>query len=129
MANAFQHGAFQQPGFQTLGAVTPTPTPGSFNIRNPAGGKSKRKKQRSVVEIDGEQFIVNSEAEAQALLEQARELAEPQAVVAAKSALNKARKVKRKTGTMPTLEVAVPEIKFLSGDPDVSDMVLAAQRM
>ncbi len=110
------------------GGTTPPPVVDTgFRIRNPAG--SAKRERKTVVEIDGERFTVRDEAEARALLAQARELAEQQAPIAAKSALNKARKLKRKTGSMPTLEVAVPEIKFLSGDPDIEDFIAATQRM
>ncbi len=113
--------------FGSTGVVVTPPVDTSFRIRNPAGAAKRERK--TVVEIDGERFTVRDEAEARALLAQARELAEQQAPIAAKSALNKARKLKRKTGSMPTLEVAVPEIKFLSGDPDIGDFITATQRM
>ena len=91
----------------------------------PAG--KRRKRRKSVVEIDGEQFTVWDEGEAVALLEHARELAEQRAASAAKSALNKARKLRRQTGTMPVLEVAVPELKFVSGDTDIRALVAQFQ--
>src|SRR5512147_3141637 len=94
---AFWAGGAADPG------GTPPPVVVTERGLQPAG-KSKRRR-KTVLEIDGERFEVWSEAEAQALLESARELAAQQAATAAKSALNKARKVRRKTGTMPTLEV------------------------
>ena len=125
MANAFQRSAFQDDAFQGDGSgFTPPPVSPGFTISHPAGGKAK-KRQRAVVEIDGEKFEVRSEAEAEALLERAQELAQEQAPIAAKSALNKARKLKRKTGAMPTLEVAVPELRLVSGE-GFGDMIAAA---
>ena len=43
------------------------------------------------MEIDGEQFVLFNEGEAEALLAQAQELAQQQAPTVAKSALNRAR--------------------------------------
>ncbi len=128
MANAFQTTGFQHPGFQGSGGVTPPTVSG---IR-PAGGGKRERQRRIIVEIDGEEFTVRSEAEAQALLNQANVIAKQQAEVAAKSALNRARKVRRKTGglRLPTLEVAIPEIRVKSpeANPDIAAMVLAAQQ-
>lgn len=124
MAGGFSSAGFSNAGFSTDGGVTPpvvTPYPGA------AGAVPARKAKRTLVEIDGETFTVRSTAEAEALLANARVQAEAVAARVAKTALNKARDVERKTGTLPTLEIAVPELKS-EGDPDITALVIEAQR-
>ena len=130
MANAFQSLGFQHNfGFQGGSGVTPPPTPTSTVG---GGGKRERQRRRIVVEIDGEEFVVQSEAEARALLAQTQALAQQQATIAAKAALNRARKLRRKTGglRLPTMEVAIPEIRVRApeANPDIAAMFVASQR-
>ncbi len=120
--NVFQNNVFQNCG----GGVTPPARP----YPGPAGaGRKRRITRRTLVEIDGETFTVRSVEEAEALLANAREQAEAVAPRIAKTALNKARDVERKTGKLPTLEVAVPALSVMAGaDPDIAALVAAAQR-
>ncbi len=121
MANAFQTTAFQHPGFQGGGVAPPV-------ARYPAGGVAK-KHRRTLVEIDGQTHSVRNPEEAQALLVQARIDADANATRAAKTALNRARDQQRKTGKLPTLEVAVPAIRVIGRpDPEIRDLVIAAQQ-
>jgi hypothetical protein len=122
MTSAFQQNAFQDDAFQIDGVTPPTPT-----VRPGAGNAARRKPRRTLVEIDGETFTVRSVAEAEALLAQARATAEEVAPRVAKTALNKARDVERKTGKLPTLEVAVPELKA-TGDDEIAALFVEAQR-
>jgi hypothetical protein len=119
--------AYWAGGAFSVGTFVPPPVTTGIT---PAGSGKRERQRRIIVEIDGEEFTVRSEAEAQALLNQAHELARGQAQVAAKSALNRARKIKRKTGglRLPTLEVAIPEIRLRTPDPAIAEMVQAAQR-
>ncbi len=116
--------AFWGGGTGSIGTFVPPPV----NPRPFGAGVAGRKRRKYLIEIDGEQFVVNSEYEAQALIEQVNALAKQEAQAVAKTALNKARKVKRKTGVMPTLEIAVPEIRVLEGDDDLSALIAAGQQ-
>ena len=94
------------------------------------GGRGgRRQRRKTIVEIDGEEYIVGSVEEAKHLLAQKRQALLDAAPAAAKKALNKARDVERKTGAMPELVVEVPEIE-VEGDasPTMQALVERAQR-
>ena len=124
MAGCFSSSQFQNTAFSTDGgAAQVNPYPGA------AGGVAGKKRKRTLVEIDGQTFEVRSVGEAQSLLAEARATAESVAARVAKTALNKARDVERKTGKFPTLEVAVPALQVAAGaDPDIAALVIEAQR-
>ncbi len=122
----FQPNVFQLNVFQNCGSGT---TPPAIARSSPGAGGKRRIPRRTLVEIDGETFVVRDMSEALALLANAREEAEQIAGRAAKTALNKARNVERKTGKLPTLEIAVPALSVAPGaDPDIAAMVVEAQR-
>jgi hypothetical protein len=101
MSFAFQGGfAFQRTGFafqQEAGSVVTGQTP---------AGKP-RKRRRYVVEIDGQEFLVESVQEATELLQRARSIAERQA----EEKSERATKVLRKKAKVPEVRIAAPEIK------------------
>jgi hypothetical protein len=73
--------------------------------------KKPRKKRRMFVEIDGNQFPVNSASEAAQLLSQARALAEMKAEQSAATAETNVRRIARRTGSVPSLKVKAPDIR------------------
>jgi hypothetical protein len=83
----------------------------------PAG----RKKRRYVVEIDGQQFQVDSPSHAVALLERAKELAR----VHAEELAAKAVPTSRKVGKRP---VAIPTPRITSPDPELRHVVREARK-
>lgn len=105
--NAFQRtgNAFQQ----TDAAVVTGP--------RPAGKASRRK--RYYVEVDGQQFFVDTEAQARSLLEQARAIAERQAEERSERV---AKQLKRKAikGQVPKVEIKAPEITV---SPELRDLI------
>lgn len=116
--------AFWTGGATSVGSTPePQPTPTDFH---PGVGGGKRKRRKVTVEIDGEQFTVRSADEAVALLEQAKELAQQQAPIVAKAAINKSRKASRKAGKYVAPVVAVPEVKLVVGD--MADIIARYQR-
>jgi hypothetical protein len=106
-------------------APEPEPEPETPAV-TPAGSSRRR---RYFVEIDGQHFPVNSEAEARALLEQARALAEKQAEAQSEKAVRKlARKRKvPKVKIDPPVVTASPEIK-LDLAPLIADIERLYQR-
>lgn len=93
------------------------------------GPAARRRHRRTLVEIDGEVHSVRSPDEAEVLLAQARADAEATASRTAKAALNRARDAQRRTGKLPTMEVAVPAIRVIGRpDPDIYALVVEAQQ-
>ena len=128
MAFGFQGNAFQHNwGFQGGAAVIPGPVSGGFGTGE--AGRKRKKKHKTLVEIEGVEYVVRSEYEARELLAKHQGEIIARAEAAAKTALNKARDVERKTGRLPVLEVAIPEIEAEpGGDPDIIAMMVEAQR-
>jgi hypothetical protein len=98
-------------------------------------GRARRRVRRVVVEIDGEDFIVNSEEEAIALLDKAKEEAEALAKVqvqrAAKAAVRKPRKVvadARKTLAVPTIKAPGLEEYVSKIMDDIRDTYASSMR-
>jgi metal-dependent amidase/aminoacylase/carboxypeptidase family protein len=90
------------------------PSPPAEDDETTTGGiarRKPRKKRRMFVEIDGNQFPVNSAAEAAQLLSQARALAERKAEQSAATAETNVRRIARRTGTIPALKVKAPDIR------------------
>jgi hypothetical protein len=83
----------------------------------PAG---KPKKRRLFVEIDGQEFDVDSPDHARALLERAKEVARAHAEALAKKAVPASRKVGRKP-------VALPTPRIVSPDPELREVVREAR--
>lgn len=115
---SFAASGFANSGFQT-GGVT------AADGLKPAGSGSssgKRKRRRSVLEVDGELIEVSGVDEARAILAQLRADAEVEAPIAANRALNRARKIERKSGELPAIDVEPPQISA----QDVSDSLQAS---
>jgi hypothetical protein len=94
-------------GGSPVSAVVPTPTPS-------AGGRSKKRRRRYVVEVDKQYFEVNSIAEAESVLAQVRELAEESAerdVVTEATPKPPRVTVKTATGKTTTSKVLAREVK------------------
>lgn len=116
---AFQSGAFQSGAFQIGGDVVAPPTPADFSPKK-GGIPSRRYKKPYIVTVDGEDFVVNSLAEAEELLFDAKE------------ALEEAVRVPEKPAqTDKVLPVKAPRIR-VSGPtgPDLNKLVeiVAAKR-
>ena len=91
-----------QLGYKAGQAATP-PTPDPTPAANPAGSNKRR---RYYVEIDGQAFPVASEAEAVALLQRARAIAERQAEAKATSVERRL----RKRVAVPAIALKTPSI-------------------
>lgn len=118
MPGAFQPIAFQPfPAFQQDGAAT----------RNNAAGSNKRRRKRTVVEIDGQTFLVNSEEDAQQLIEVAQAAATEQAIAEAQVVIRK-RKVSSRRNDKPLrldpIELEAPTVK--SDDAGLKEELQAA---
>lgn len=85
--------------------VPPTPAPQG---QKPAG----RKRKRYMVEIDGQDFPVDSPAHATALLERAREIAVDHAQRLATAAVPRATKIGRKPIPLPTPSIRSPDAEL-----------------
>jgi hypothetical protein len=80
----------------------------------PAGRARRRRPRRLVVEIDGQDFEVGSEAEARELLDRAKALAEQTAEQTVKREVKKAKRKKRAVAiAAPVIETSAPELKSL----------------
>jgi hypothetical protein len=88
----------------TQDAAEPQPVPEPVPAQTPAG--ISRHRRRHYVEIDGQQFVVNSVDEARQLLEQARALAERQAEERRDVVV---KKLKRKR-VVPVVRIAAPVV-------------------
>ena len=112
MAAAFQDSgfAFQGTGqfaFQTALGGTPQETP--------QGGSAKRKhRKRYFVEIDGQYFEVDSQAEAEDTLRRALSIAE---VVAAQATERSAKRIRRGKKALP------PALPVIDSSPEVASVV------
>jgi len=93
-----------QLGYKAGAGAAPTPTPAA-TTPTPAGSSS-RTKRRYLVQIDGQDFPVASEAQAIALLQQARALAERQAEAKTKSVERRL----RKRAEVPAVALKAPDI-------------------
>ncbi len=110
--------------------------PGAVEDTRPQGaGRPRRQVRRVVVEIDGKDFIVNSEEEAIALLDKAKEEAEALAKVqvqrAAKATVRKPRKViadARKTLAVPTIKAPGLEEYVSKIMDDIRDTYASSMR-
>jgi hypothetical protein len=90
--------------------------------RNTGAGRSSRRKRRYEVEIDGEVFDVESVAEATAILEKVKELAEEKAAEALNRASKSVKRPVRKVLADARKALPIPEIRT---DAPVSDAVNA----
>jgi hypothetical protein len=84
------------------GVASPTPAP-SVTTPTPAGRSRKR---RYFVEIDGQQFLVDSAEQARQLLDQARAIAERQSEERAE----RATKLLKRKKVVPQVRIAQPQI-------------------
>lgn len=95
----------------------------SLGERSSTGaGSNKRHKRRYYVEIDGQQFEVDSAQHAQALLERAAETAKQVAAEVAAEVVPRKRK-----SAASTKPVALPTPRISSPDPELADMVRQAR--
>jgi hypothetical protein len=95
--------------------------------RQTAAGRSKRKRQRAVVEIDGREVVVESVEEAQALVEQLKADAEKAAQQALERAANVQKRPQRKVLQDARKALALPSIE-VRGDDMVADLMRSAVR-
>lgn len=87
--------------------VTITVSLGEAPAQQPGGrGQRRRGRQRFYVEIDGQQFPVDSAQEAADLLQRARALAEQQA----EQKVERVTKVLRRKAQIPRVQIAAPDI-------------------
>lgn len=105
----------------TAGLADTPPEPEPTPTVTPAG---KARKRRYYVEIDGQQFLVDSEPEARQLLEHARALAERQAEQLADKAVRKLTR-KRK---VPRVRIDAPVVKA-SPELDLSPLIADINRL
>lgn len=99
-------------GSATVAGVAVHSGPGAVEDTRPQGaGRPRRQVRRVVVEIDGEDFIVNSEEEAIALLDKAKEEAEKAAKVQIQRAAKAAERKPRKVISDARKTLVLPEIK------------------
>lgn len=111
----------------TAEAGTFTLTGGSADLiapRRDTGAGSSRRRRRYVVTIDGQDFIVESEAHARALLDRAAELAEKAAAEVAEQAAERALPKARRIGRAPQIKVEAPTIQ---APPELRDLAREAQ--
>lgn len=97
--------------FVLTGNAASLSTTGAVERRSAAAGRPSRTRRARVVEIDGEDFIVNSAEEAEALLENAREQAKQLAATAVKRAAAAERRPARKVIADARRLLETPEIK------------------
>lgn len=92
----------------------------------PAGRSRKRRGQRYFVEIDGQQFLVDSQQQAQALLERARALAERESEKAAEQVVQKFTKKAR----IPEVRLETPVVSVSPElEQDLSPLIADIQRL
>lgn len=113
---------FIWPRVESTPVDPPPDPPPSEEPRQAGAGKSKRSKRRYTVEVDGEEYSVESAEEALAVLNKARETAQDaadlaltRAVKATKRPLRKVLADARKTMVAPHI-VAPPAFEFLVDD-------------
>jgi hypothetical protein len=104
-------------------------TLGGVAVSNKGAGKPTRlRKRRQVVQIDGEDFIVESEDEAIALLDKAKEQAEQLATLAQSRANKAERRPARRIMRDARRQLAVPEITVEPEVAEYADKILAQIR-
>jgi hypothetical protein len=129
----------QQPTVSTVAAATAGPLAGTLRVegqrptvtvsttvtrlRETPAGRARRVR-RYILEIDGQEFVVHSAAEAQALLERARALASEAAQALAERSAGRAILRARVVGKAPQIELRPPTV---TGPPELSAEVLAAR--
>lgn len=134
MSTAFQPNAFQGTGFQIAGGVAATQLEADISITqddnlvtltlelpkstNAAGRPQRNKRRRILVEIDGQNFAVNSEDEAVQLLDQLKEEAQKQANLVIERAQKAIKRPQRKVIADARKSLVVPTIQ---ADP-ISDV-------
>lgn len=115
-------------GSATVAGVAVHSGPGAVEDTRPQGaGRPRRQVRRVVVEIDGEDFIVNSEEEAIALLDKAKEEAEEVAKVQIQRAAKAAERKPRKVITDARKTLVLPEIKAPGLEEYVSQVLSEIQ--
>ncbi len=99
-------------------------------VADSGAGRPKRRQRRLSVEIDGQEFEVGTEAEARALLERARTLAEQHAQQATQREQKRSRRRKQavRTVSVPVISTPDPEIQPLV-DSYRADIEAIYQRM
>jgi len=106
-------------------ASAPAPEPTTQTGAGSSGHRPKQR-QRLYVEIDGQQFLVDSANEARQLLEHARALAERQADAKA----DKAVKVLRRKDAVPVVQIAAPVIDVSRAlAPDLAPLIADIERL
>jgi hypothetical protein len=118
MADTFWSADFWPAGFWADGFWTnqgaPEPEPETDTAQTPAG--KSRRHRRYVVEIDGQQFAVDSASQAVELLQRARAIAERQAEQQAEQKSQQAAKALTKKARVPRVRIAAPAIHV---SPDI----------
>lgn len=115
-------------GSATVAGAAVHSGPGAVEDTRPQGaGRPRRQIRRVVVEIDGEDFIVNSEEEAIALLDKAKAEAEEVAKVQIQRAAKAAERKPRKVITDARKTLVLPEIKAPGLEEYVSQVLSEIQ--
>ncbi len=106
---------------QTIDAITAAAQTGAGSSRRRRQGK-----QRYFVEVDGQEFVVDTAQQAQALLERARALAENEAEKATDETVTKLSKKSR----IPEVRISAPEIKVSPElQQDLSPLIADIKRL
>lgn len=106
-----------------LGVGVDATPPAEVEQPSKGAGSSRRRRRRTFVEIDGEEFEVASPEQALQLLHQAQQLAEKAAVQAAAEVVRTAIQKARHVGKAAPLSVKAPKV---SGPPELRDAVKEA---
>jgi len=97
----------------------------------PAGRpKRSQTRRRAIIEIDGQEFFVSSEEEAQALLDKAIEESERIAAIKAEEVVNKRRQRQKRDGYLnkSPIKIDKPEISFDNGVDYAQELMHAFNR-
>jgi hypothetical protein len=107
MAAAFQDSGF---AFQGTGQFAFQTSLGTGQVgQTPAGHAGKRRRRRYTIEIDGNEFEVDSYEQAVALLERARKAAQPLAQSTAKRIEKRIRRKGQSTLPLDTPQISTPD--------------------
>lgn len=107
------------------GGTPPVDVPAS---PTPAGRPRRTQRQRLLVQIDGEDFEVGSQTEAEQLLQRARAIAERQAEKRAAVAEGNVARIAKRTGVVQPVKVVAPQI-IVSPELELSPLIAEIQRL